>query len=776
MSGVNLGSLQNLTGMNQLYNMLPQMGAAGALSPSSLGLTTDPPAEGEAGEEQPLDEESLYFIKQLQGMVYDAVLDSIQDAADIQADSIMKADIFGHQFFRLKNLNVFDKSARVKAPANYVLDEGDEISVAVWGAAVFNESFEVEADGYVYLEDAGRVYVKGLTFGAVREVLTRKINSFINLRNSNLEINLNYSRTITVNIVGDVMQPGSYVIPAINSVFNALSAANGPSSIGSIRNIAVKRDGATVKTFDLYQFLLDGEIKNDFFLQEGDYIYVPTQEKVVEIDGSIRRPWKYEAKGNETLADLLMMAGGFTANSYTEAVQLRRYTNNEVELMDIALSSVSGGSDIVLKDGDKFYVPQIPADYKNFVEVQGYVRFPGQYQFKDGYRISDAIEAAGGLLFDTYLDRAYITRRNEDLTTNIQNFPLKSVVIDGSSPDDILLQRGDKIEIFSKQDFLEEFKVTIEGAVLKPVNMTYSDGMTLNDLVFYAGGLKKEAANNTLEVSRVATKIEDGEEVLTRVVVLNTKISADLELDADSKGFELSPMDQVYVRKNPEFDKQSNITIEGEVVFPGTYPILQKDEKILDLIERAGGLTDYAYLQSARLYRLNSKIGVVVIDLEEAYRSPNSRANYILKAGDVIDIPTINQMVSVRGAIGHPDLDSLETISSYYVPGKRAKYYIKSFAGGFDTHAKKKTTKVVNPDGSAGFTKKVLGFNRYPAVEEGAVVSVGYNVKRMERKKMKEESTKEPLNWNILLPSVVVGATSVISSTILILLLNDNGN
>ncbi|MCP4121635.1 MAG: hypothetical protein GY751_07760 [Bacteroidetes bacterium] len=759
--------------MNELYSLIPQvMGSGAAASVGFNSGNTNPPMIGAEQDAAAINEQALYFVEQIQGMVLDAVLDTLKLATNMAEDSAMHADIFGHQFFRSANLNIFSKSKRAKAPDNYVLDSGDEISIAVWGSSVYNENFEVGDDGYINISDAGRVYLKGVTYGAAKQILTRRISSFINTRSSNLEIVLNYARTITVNVVGDVNQPGSYVVPAINSVYNALNAADGPSKIGSVRKIEVKRGGKTVKSFDLYKFLLEGIVDNDFFLQDGDYIYLPPVENVVEIKGSIRRPWKYEMLPDETLAHLIEVAGGFTARSFTKAIQMERITEDKVELKDINLDGVRGGLDITLRDGDIIFIPQIPADFRNFVEVSGAVRFPGQYELKDGNRISDLIKAAGGLKLDAYLERAYITRVTEDLSTTIQNFNLKDVVLSDGTSENILLQRGDLIDIFSKKEFLEEFKVSIEGAVLKPVRKNYAEGMTLNDLVFYAGGLKKEAANNVIEVSRVATKSTDGEDVLTRVIVKSASVGADLEIDEDSKTFELSPMDQVYVRSNPDFAPQANIQIKGEVAFPGRYPILQKDEKILDLIERAGGLTPYAFLQSARLYRKDATIGMVVIDLEEAYRSPDSRPNYILKPGDVIEIPTVNQLVSVSGAIGHPKLDSLETISSFYVPGKRAKYYVKEFAGGFDKNAKKRSTKVVNPDGSAAYTKNVIGIKRYPAVKEGADISITFK-KRKEREESREETVREPLNWNILLPSVIVSATSVISSTLLIVLLNN---
>jgi polysaccharide export outer membrane protein len=771
--GVNLTSLQNITGLNQLYSLLPQTLSASAMSsagisPSQLNSVLGTKETEE--EEDPLaSEEAMYFINQLQGMLFDAVLDSVKEASGAEEDSIYTAEIFGHQFFRSKSIKVFTKSENVKATDSYTLDIGDEISISVYGSSVFNAKGEVNSEGYLEIENLSRIYVKGISFGAAKQLIINQLRKYINVGTSKTEIVLNYSRNITVHIVGDVVNPGSYVIPAINSVFNALSAADGPSRIGTIRNIQVNRNGKTIKTMDLYDFLLKGNITNDFFLQDGDYIYVPTQKVVAKIEGSIKRPWKYEMIEGETLEDLIQLAGGFTANAYTQSIQVKRFVNGKVELLDIDLAAFEGGKAFTIIDGDEFIIPVIPKDFENFVKVSGAVRFPGTYELKSGYRIADLIEAAGGLTFDAYLNRAYLIRKTEDLSSVIQNFHLGDVVLKNSS-ENVLLEKHDVIDVFSKREFLEEFKVSIEGAVLRSVSKDYAEGMTLNDLIFYGGGLKKEAANNVIEISRVVSTSEDGKETLARVIIKRVTVDGELEIDEASKNFPLSPMDQVFVRKNPDFDIQENITIRGEVAYPGDYPILQKDEKILDLIARAGGLTPYAFIPSAKLYRLDKTIGTVVIDLEEAFRSPDSRLNYILKDGDIIDIPTVNQLVSVSGAIGHPKLDSLATISSFYRPGRRAKYYIKKDAGGFDQYAKKRSTKVVNPDGSAGYTKKVLFFNRYPEVNEGATVSVEYK-KKAKRVQQLDETPREPINWNMLLPSLIVGGTSVISSSILILVL-----
>lgn len=768
-TGLNINSLSNLTGLSQLQNLVPQVmgtGATGLSGVASNLLDQDSPEEG--GIES---EENAYFIKQLQGILYDAVLDSVrQTTGQEESDSVYVSEIFGHQFFRQKNLSGFTKSKSFRAPESYTLDEGDELNISVFGSSIFNAKGEVNEEGYMEIPKMGRVYLKGVTLGAAKKIIQNVVNKYINPNTTQTEITLNYSRNITVNIVGDVRVPGSFVIPAINSVFNALNAASGPSNIGSVRKIKVVRNGENIKTFDLYAFLLKGNITNDFYLQDGDYIFVPTVEKIVAIEGSVKRPWKYELVEGETLSDLIEMAGGFRANSYTKSIQVKRFTADKVEIQDLDLASVNNGKGFLLEDGDAISIPKIPADYENYVKILGSVRFPGSYELKEGQRLADLIEAAGGLLFDTYLDRAYLTRKTEDLSSVIQKFNLKDVVLNKQSGENVLLQRHDEIEVFSKSAFLERFNVSIEGAVLKTVNREYAEGMTLNDLIFYGGGLKKEAANNLIEISRVVEKGEGNEDALTRVLIKTVSVGPDLSIDDASKSFLLNPMDQVYVRKNPDFMPQANITIRGEVAYPGVYPILQKDEKVLDLIERAGGLTEYAFLQSAKLYRLDKTIGTVIIDLEEAFRSPDSRPNHILKEGDILEIPTVNQLVSVNGAIGHPDLDSLATISSFYMPGRRAKYYIKNYGGGFDKFAKKRTTKVVNPDGSAGYTKKVIGFNRYPEVKEGATVSVDYKIKT-KRVKTNKEGPKEPVNWNLLLPSIIIGGTSVVSSTILILTL-----
>jgi protein involved in polysaccharide export with SLBB domain len=677
-------------------------------------------------------------------------------------------EIFGHDFFGTGQLALFLKSSDSKASDEYILGAGDEISIAVWGYADYNNKFKVNDDGFIQIPEFGRIYVKGLTFGAVKAQIGKRLATFINPSNTKYEITLNYSRTIDINIVGEVKAPGTYQIPAINSVYNAINAANGISEIGSVRDIQVRREGKVVKRFDVYEFLFNPMSQENFFLQKGDFIYVSTQSKLVKISGSVRRPAKYELLKGENLNEAIKFAGGFAPDAYTKSLQIIRKNNDKSQIIDVDYEQIAN-SNFDLKDGDEIKVSSIPGEINNAITISGPVRYPGRYELKDGYRVSDVIKIAGGIRLDTYLERAYIKRKLDNSTYVIQKFVLKNILEDENSSDNLLLKQNDQIQLFSKDDFIEKFSVSIDGSVLKPTIMEYTDGLSLNDLLFYAGGLKKEAANSKIEISRVLMNKsgapEDNNATAQRVIVKTISIGADLEVDDKSKAFLLTPMDRVYVRKEYGFEDQSTITLTGEVKYPGIYPILRKDEKVLDVIERAGGLTPYAFVRNARLTRPDSKLDKTIFQLKDAFADSTSRANLILKNGDVIDIPTVNQLVSIKGAVRYPGLDSLETINGKFVPGKKARWYIKHYAGGFKKGALRKSTMVIYPNRKVEYTHSFIGIKNYPTVDnEGALITVD----------MKQKTPKPPkgpesrLNWNIVLPSVIAALTSIASTITLI--------
>jgi protein involved in polysaccharide export with SLBB domain len=706
-----------------------------------------------------------------------------QDSIQTKVDSLYRynqpnnqvksSEIFGHDFFGTGRLALFSKSSDSKAPDSYVLGVGDEISIAVWGYSDYNNKFKVNDDGYIQIPEFGRIYVNGLTFGAVKAQIGKRLATFINPSNTKYEITLNYSRTIDINIVGEVNAPGTYQIPAINSVYNAINAANGITDIGSVRDIQVRRNGKTIKRFDVYEFLFNPLLQEDFFLQKGDFIYVSTQQRLIKVSGAVRRPAKYELLKGENFKEVIKFAGGLAPDAYTKSIQVTRTNKDKAEIIDVDYEQlVNSNSNFELKDGDAINVSTIPGGIENAVSISGPIRYTGKYELKSGYRISDLIKIAGGIKLDAYLDRAYIRRKLDDNTHVVQKFSLKNILIDENSADNLLLKRSDEIQLFSKDDFIEKFAVSIDGSVLKPTIMEYSEGLTLNDLLFYAGGLRKEAANSKIEISRVmdVDTSADAEKKYTpqRVLVQTVNIGANLEIDDASKAFALAPMDRIFVRKEYGFEDQSVVVLKGEVKYPGTYPILKKDEKVLDLIERAGGLTPYAFVRNARLTRPDRNLNKTIFQLKDAFADAASRANLILKPGDTIDIPTVNQLVSIKGAIRYPNLDSNQTINGKFVAGKSARWYIKHYAGGFKKGAYKKSTMVIYPNRKVEYTHSFIGIKRYPIVDnEGAVITV----------EMKQKAPKPPkgpesaLNWNIILPSVIAALTSVASTITLIFLL-----
>jgi protein involved in polysaccharide export with SLBB domain len=762
--------LQSLTGSSTTGSAsnLSQLQLLG-LDPTAVQKYIKAKADDSKTEENPMQSvlQSIMEMKTRQDAIQ-STIDS-QHNQSTENNKVTPNEIFGHDFFGTGRLALFSKSSEAKAPDSYILGAGDEISIAVWGYADYNNKFLVNEDGFIQIPEFGRIYVKGLTFGAVKSQIGKRLSTFINPANTKYEISLNYARTIEINIVGEVKSPGTYQIPAINSVYNAINAASGITDIGSVRDIQVRRDGKTIKRFDVYEFLFNPLFQENFFLQKGDFIYVSTQSKLVKISGAVRRPAKYELLKNENLADIVKFAGGFSPDAYIKSLQITRTTGDKSQIIDVDFEK---NPNFELKDGDVVNISTIPGGIENFVSISGPVRYAGKYELKDGFRISDIIKVAGGVKMETYIDRAYVKRKLDDDTYVNQKFSLKNILEDENSADNLLLKRSDQIQLFTKDAFLEKFMVTIDGSVIKPTIMEYTENMTLNDLLFYAGGLKKEAANSKIEISRIMEISKDSSDNVTfvpqRVVVKTITVDANLELDDVSKAFALAPMDKIYVRKLYGFDEQMNVTLKGEVKYPGIYPILSKDERVLDIIERAGGLTPYAFVANAKLTRPEDKLDKTIFQLKDAFGDPKSRANLILKNGDEINIPTVNQLVSIQGAIRYPKLDTTETINGKFVPGKSARWYIKHYAGGFKKGANKKSTLVIYPNRQVDYTHSFIGIKNYPTVDiEGALITV-----EMKNKKPKPAKGPEAaINWNIILPSVIAALTSIASTLTLIFVL-----
>ncbi len=684
---------------------------------------------------------------EVKGTMTDAVID------------VAPSTIFGHSFFKNNNIKFYDKANQLKAPDNYILGVGDEISVAIWGYSDFNGTFTIDEGGAVNPKLVGRIYLKGLSFKDAKGLIAGKFKTVYDLNNSQIDITLAFSRVITVNIVGEVNNPGAFTIPAINTAFNALVTVGGIQTIGSVRKIYVKRGGQIIKTLDVYEYLMNPDSKQDFFLENNDYIFVPTSGRVVKINGQIKRPQGYELVEKENLEALINYAGGFDAGAYRKRIQIKRFLNNQETVMDINYDSLSlAKKDFELWDGDNVLIRKIPEGFNNYVELTGPVKLPGKYELKSGDRISDIVTRAEGVLYDVFDSRAYIIRLNPDFSKKYIPFNLKDVLENPNSINNSKLQNLDIIKIFSKSYFKDEFVFSVTGAVRSPGNFMYGDGITLKDALYLAGGLRKEAAKNRIEISRAVDFVStSGIMTPIRTIIKTIQVADDFKIDKTSEGFIIQPYDQIFVRVAPDFVLQQNITLKGEVMYPGLYPILNKDEKITDVINRAGGLTQWAFPEGAKLVREELNAGFLFFKLQDVMNDSSSKYNYIVRGGDVLTIPKVEQLVQISGLIQYPGIETLKLISAPYTKGKSARYYINNYGLGFDKNADRKQTYVIETGGYIHKTKHFLFVKLYPKVPKGSAIVVPRKIIIDDKKK----KASEPINWNKAIENFTIKLTGL---------------
>ncbi|MGB3947987.1 MAG: SLBB domain-containing protein [Bacteroidia bacterium] len=666
--------------------------------------------------------------------------------------------IYGHSFFKSNNIKFYDKANQLKAPDNYVLGVGDELNISIWGYSDFNGVFTIDENGAINPRLVGRIYLNGLAFKDAKVLIANKFRTVYDLTNSQIDITLSYSKIITVNVVGEVNAPGSYTVPSINTAFNILANVGGIRSIGSVRQIYLRRGGKTIKTLDLYKYLMNPDSKEDFFLENNDYILVPSSGRVVKINGQVKRPLEYELIDQENLKSLIQYAGGFDVGAYSKRIQIKRFLNNQETIIDVDYDSlITSKKDFELLGGDDVLIRKVPVGYSNFVELTGAVKLPGNYELKQGDRISDIINRAEGLLEDVFDSRAYVIRMNKDLSKQYIPFSLKDVIADPNSTENINLQNLDIIKIFSKSYFKDDLRFSVEGAVRTPGEYIYGGGLTLKDVLYLAGGLKKEAAFNRIEVSRaVDFVLNSGKMVPIRTIVKTIEIGNELKLDKTSEGFVIQPYDQIFVRTAPDFELQKNIVLMGEVLYPGTYTILSKDERISSIINRAGGLTKFAFPEGATIKRVEFNEGYLFLRLQEVLKDSSSKYNYFAKHKDTLYVPKLDQLIQISGAIMYPNIAELGQISAPFIKGKSAKFYVKNYGLGFDDNADRKKTYVLEAGGYIHRTQRFLFINFYPKVTLGSAVIVPPKVV-----KEKDKRKGEPINWNKSIENFTVKLTGL---------------
>ena len=635
--------------------------------------------------------------------------------------------VFGRNIFNTRNLT-FEPSVNIATPPNYRLGPGDEVIIDIWGTSQNTIRQQISPDGTINIEKIGPVSLSGMTVSEANEYLKRvlgKTYSGLDAPNGTLEIRLTLgnTRTIQINVMGEVVQPGTYALSSFSTVFHALYRAGGVSDIGSLRNVQVARNGKTVAKVDVYDFIMKGKTQDDIRLQEGDVIIVPAYEALVQISGNVKRPMRFEMKKNETLATLIGYAGGFSADAYTRSLRVVRQNGEEYEINTVKEIDYSA---YPMRNGDVVTAEAILNRFTNKLEVRGAVYRPGIYQLNGEINTVRAlVNEAKGLMGDAFTNRAVLQREREDLTTEIISVDVCSIMA-GTSPD-IPLQKNDILYIPSIHDLEDRGDVAIFGEVAKPDSYSYSDNMTLEDLIIRAGGLRESASTVRVDVSRRIKDPKSTHSTDSIGQMFTFALKDGFVIDGE-QGFTLQPYDQVFVRRSPGYQAQQNVQVTGEVIFGGTYAMTTTEERLSDLVKKAGGATPKAYLRGAKLIRvandeekkrmrdvinlMNRQFGEAMmdslgirvedtfsvgIDLEKAMAKPGSEYDLVLREGDVLDVPKMNNTVKVNGAVMMPN-----TVG--YLSDKNANYYLDQ-AGGYALNAKKSKKFVIYMNGQVARIK-----------------------------------------------------------------------
>jgi protein involved in polysaccharide export with SLBB domain len=678
------------------------------------------------------------------------------DKDSTQGDNLKRAyyradDTYGANIFQNSAMN--DVSELSIPPSDYPIGVGDHIIVSLWGGGEYQEDYIVARDGAIFPSGLGKITVQGLTFENAQQLITARFSTSVPA-GTNIQVTLGQPRTININVVGEVMNPGPKLLSAFSNAYNAIGLAGGVTEYGNLREILVKRNGKVVEVLDVYKYLNSGDVGKRVYLQNNDFILVTFAQKKVLATGQFKRPMYYQLKTSEGMRSLMQYSGGFTSDAYSSAVKIIRSENERQVIHDVNATAIVKlkDQDFELMDGDIIKVDIVKSGIINKIEVNGAVAYPGIYEIRRGDRLFDIINRAGGITSSTYLPRAYIFRGAGD-STNIKSDKLEINLTDYSaenatSINNVALQPNDMIQLFSTSEFGEQQYVFIDGEVRKEGKVKKYGGMTLQDLIYLSGGLKPSAEFGRLEIASIID-IDSAKQGLkpTSTVVRSYNINSTLELDSVAAKVVLRPYDQIHVRKNPSFSLQENVQIAGLVKYQGAYPRLDKYERLSSYIERAGGLMDNANISGAMLYRrkgdylrekflvkpkkdstgkviggdenilMNNLEQPVSIDLKKAMEQKGSTYDIVLQDHDVIYIPEINPFISVQGKVQSPLKIAFEKDHS------DLSYYIDK-AGGFSLRPWRNRIFVTYANGKSKRTKNFFFIHFYPKIEEGCVITV----------------------------------------------------
>lgn len=596
-SSVNISSLSD----QQIESYLKQAKAMGYSEQDLLSLAK---SQGISSSDLSLLNERISSIKTMRiGQAQGSPIESTRMRA-LYFDSLavvgnLSTDIYGLDIFRKGSFLSFQTSQNIPTPEDYVLGFGDEVFIDIYGASESYYQTEINPDGTILLENIGPITLSGLTVNQAKARVKSRLGTLYeglkgDSPNTFLNLALGQVRSVNVNVVGQVTIPGTYNLSALNTVFNALYAAGGVNENGTLREIKHFRNGKLISQVDVYAFLQKGYSEGDNRLESGDVILVQPYTNRVSLAGAVKISGRFELKENETLADLLNYSGGFSEQAYTQSVKLSRIQNGERLVADINADQFEI---FTVKAGDEYVVSEVLNRYSNRVVVQGAVFRPGNYSIGQGLSLKSLIEKTEGLRPDAFMSRGIIKRTKEDFSTETISFNLQNI-INGS--EHISLQREDVITIFSKNELKEEAFVEVLGEVNEPGVLDFSEGTSLNDILLLSGGISSSASGGNIEVSRrILSNSQDGFS-LSETFVFNINLDGQIEENGD---FELSPYDQVVVRRNPNYKRQQIVTVEGQVNSPGQYALKNQGERISDLLNRSGGINQFAFVEGATLIR-----------------------------------------------------------------------------------------------------------------------------------------------------------------------------
>jgi protein involved in polysaccharide export with SLBB domain len=679
--------------------------------------------------------------------------DTLSDTSRQRRDG-RKSKIFGADLFRNKNIK-FEPDLKIATPVNYIVGPEDQLYINVYGKSVANWKLEVSPDGNINLPGVGILNVGGKTIEQTTAAIKGKLsaNNYAVGNGTSVQVSLGNIRSIKVIIVGQAVRPGTYTLPSLATVFNALYAAGGPNDNGSFRQIAIIRNNRVIRHLDVYDFLTKGEQKDNIVLQDQDIIQIPTYRTRVELSGQVKIPGLFEVLAGESLQDILTYAGGFSDNAYTSRIKVIQISDQQKRITDVIENDYKSYTPL---RGDKYVIEKILNRYENRVVITGAVFRPGEYELEKGLTLSGLIGHAAGLTEDAFGGHGSITRLNTDNSKALIPFSVTAIM--NKTAADIPLQREDSVRITSIFDLRTKYQVTVKGEVRKPGTFMYADSMTVEDLIIKSGGFAEGASAKRIEVSRRVNNSDPSSK--NSIVAQVFSVNVDAGLKEGEATFRLHPFDIVSVYGLPGYEQQRIVKVDGEVIYPGYYTIQKKNEKISDLIARAGGLTASADVEGGTLKRSNIAIlGVdknkadtaalareradrlsrlrknykdsakvteedttqqrnnnVGIDLKKILEQPGSSIDLLVEDGDEIRVPKQQQIVRVNGEVLFPS-------AVVYSEGKSFKDYVLN-AGGYSPSALNRGAYIVYPNGTVRGTRKFLFFNNHPKVKPGSEIYV----------------------------------------------------